>query len=83
MSSEGRVRPASHSIGYLIAKQLRPLVECEREKAAIARLLEFRGNEADLRLAASLFERVGESANANELLRALGPALTATLGNGK
>jgi len=56
-------------IGYAVAKQLRPLAECEQEHAAIARLHDFRGTEADVLLAAAMFERVGEAGSAAQLLR--------------
>lgn len=58
-------------ISYTVLKQLRPLAECEQEHAAIARLHDFRGTEADLMLAAAMFERVGEHENARHLLRQL------------
>ena len=62
-----------YSIGYSTAKLLRPLTESESEKAAIARLEDFKGSERDLRVAAALFLRAGEGANAAELLRLLDP----------
>jgi hypothetical protein len=64
---------ANYFIGYSTAKQLRPLTESERESAAVERLADFRGDENDVRLAAELFRRVGEGANAAELLRLVAP----------
>lgn len=59
------------SIGIEAAKQLRLLAECEQEHAAITRLVEHRGTHADLILAASMFERVGEGENARALLHSV------------
>lgn len=60
-------------IGYSVVQQLRPLAESECEHAAILRLSEARGDESDMRVAAAIYERVGEGANAQELLRMLQP----------
>lgn len=60
-----------YSVGYDVAKRLRTLAASERETAAIERLLDFQGDEQDLRLAAAMFERSGERDDARELLLTL------------
>jgi hypothetical protein len=62
-----------YSIDYHRARDLRRLAESEGELAAIERLADFRGDERDVRLAAELYRREGEGANAAELLAFLEP----------
>ena len=54
-----------------VALDLWPLIESGRELATIERLERWEGDESDLRVAASLYERAGEGANAAALLREL------------
>jgi len=63
----------NYFLGYGSAKALRKLAECGREQAAIDRLERFEGDESDVRLAAEIYKRVGEGANAAHLLRSLAP----------
>jgi len=60
-----------YSVGYGVAKRLRTLAASERERAAIERLLDFKGDEQDLRLASAMLERHGEGDDARELLSIL------------
>lgn len=59
------------SIGYIHARWLRKLAESRGELAAVDRLERGEGDEADVRLAAALYQRNGEGANAADLLRML------------
>jgi len=53
--------------GY--ARDLTAIAESASELATIRRLEEFRGDEQDVRVAAAMYERVGEHANALTMLR--------------
>jgi len=60
-----------YSVGYAHARRLRTLAEKSSEREAIDRLEDFRGDEGDLRKAASIYQRAGDEDAAAHLLRTL------------
>ena len=60
-----------YEIGYVQARELRLLVECEQERGAVDRLARFKGDERDVRTVAEIYRRIGEGANAAEMMRML------------
>lgn len=59
----------TYFIGYTQARELLLAAESAGEQAAVDRLADFRGDERDMRIAVAIYERLGEGANAAELLR--------------
>lgn len=65
-------RPAlEYHLGYAHVRRLRSITLGTRERDALDRLEAFRGTEADMLTAASMYERAGDKATAAELVRVL------------
>ncbi len=60
-----------YEVGHTHARRLRELARCEPELAAIDRLALFEGTDVDVRVAASVWQRAGETELAAQLVASL------------